>query len=249
MKRSILAAAALGGAAVIALAPTASASNGTGNGVAFWTQGALKPGATIDIYASCGMNSDGFALREGTVVGPSGMRVQLTPMASGGYLGGELVVPKTFKGTSAQLSLVCDTVKRSTVTVTAASTKSRPVTSAVKPAAKPVAKPAVKPAKAVQRASAPLPVSPTPAKPAPAIAAPAAPTTPVASPTSPAPAAPTKAPTTAPVAPAGAPAKPVANTAPAQQSNNSALIGLGLAAAAVGIGAGAVAVRSKRSQD
>ncbi|MBP8880115.1 MAG: hypothetical protein KBF43_01710 [Dermatophilaceae bacterium] len=236
MKRSILAAAALGGAAMIALAPTASASNGTGNGIAFWTQGALKPGATIDIYASCGMNSDGFALREGTVVGPSGMRVQLTPMASGGYLGGELVVPKTFKGTSAQLSLVCDTVKRSTVTVTAASTKSRPVTSAVKPAS-------------ATPTTAPLPVSPTPAKPAPAIAAPAAPTTPVASPTSPAPAAPTKAPTTAPVAPAGAPAKPVANTAPAQQSNNSALIGLGLAAAAVGIGAGAVAVRSKRSQD
>ena len=64
MKRSILAAAALGGAAMIALAPTASASNGTGNGIAFWTPGALKPGATIDINASCGMNSDGFALRE-----------------------------------------------------------------------------------------------------------------------------------------------------------------------------------------
>lgn len=121
MSSTRIAAVLLGGTALLGLAPAMAHADTSGPGVKFWTEGALKAGQTIDVYADCGTNKNGVAVTEATVTGPAGMRATLTPLADRGYLGGEIVVPTGFTATSGAFALSCGNAATGSLTVTSTS--------------------------------------------------------------------------------------------------------------------------------
>ena len=132
---TIAAAALFGGALFAVAAPAHAADSTSGPGITFFTQGTLKPGATIDIYAECGYNKNGKAVTGASVTGFNGRTTELSPMASGGYLGGQMTVPANYTHSTAVLKLTCDNMGTGTTTVRATAAKAAP---APKPANAPV---------------------------------------------------------------------------------------------------------------
>jgi hypothetical protein len=121
MSTTRIAAVLLGGTALLGLAPALAHADTSGPGVKFWTEGALKAGRTIDVYADCGYNKNGVAVSAATVTGPGGMKAALSPLADRGYLGGEITVPAGFTATSATFKLACDNAATGSLTVTSTS--------------------------------------------------------------------------------------------------------------------------------
>jgi len=136
---TIAAAGLFGGALFAVAAPAHAADSTSGPGITFFTQGTLKPGATIDIYAECGYNKNGKAVTGASVTGFNGRTTELSPMASGGYLGGQMTVPANYTHSTAVLKLTCDNMGTGTTTVRATAAKAAPAPTAAAGAASPSA--------------------------------------------------------------------------------------------------------------
>jgi acetaldehyde dehydrogenase (acetylating) len=99
--------------------PAAAATGSTsGPEIHFWTLGEAKAGATIDVFAECGLNKNGIVVTTAEVGGVA--KTTLTPQADGPYLIGEVTLAADFAGPSA-LSLTCD--NQATATTTSATTE------------------------------------------------------------------------------------------------------------------------------